>query len=169
MTPADAAGPPLPGRLIAWRLDRARYAPTWDSGEGAFQLGGRWNSAGTRVVYCALDAATAILEVAVHKGFRQIAVQSHALTSAFINDAAAVHHVRPADIPDPSWLAPGEPVSVQQAFGDALLARHALVAIPSVVSRNSWNLLLAIPAATGAVTLRRQEAFVLDPRLHAER
>jgi RES domain-containing protein len=57
------------GKLIAWRLDQARFASTWDSGEGAFQVGGRWSSNGVRVVYCALDPATAILEVAVHKGF----------------------------------------------------------------------------------------------------
>jgi hypothetical protein len=28
------------GKLIAWRLDQARLASTWDSGEGAFQVGG---------------------------------------------------------------------------------------------------------------------------------
>lgn len=27
--------------LIAWRLDQAAHAPTWDSGEGAFRVGGR--------------------------------------------------------------------------------------------------------------------------------
>jgi RES domain-containing protein len=161
----DAAGPPLPGRLIAWRLDRDRYASSWDSGEGAFQLGGRWNSAGTRVVYCALDASTAILEVAVHKGFRAVGAERHVLTSAFISDETAVRFVRPADIPDQSWLEPGGPTSLQQAFGDALLTRHPVVAIPSVVSRNSWNVLLSVPAFTEAVALRRQEAFVLDPRL----
>lgn len=36
------------GKLIAWRLDQARFASTWDSGEGAFQVGGRWNSKDVR-------------------------------------------------------------------------------------------------------------------------
>lgn len=40
-------------KLIAWRLDQARL--TWDSGEGAFQVGGRWNSKGVRG--CALGQA----------------------------------------------------------------------------------------------------------------
>ena len=45
------------GKLIAWRLDQACFASTWNSGEGAFQVGGRWNSKGVRVVYRALDPA----------------------------------------------------------------------------------------------------------------
>src|SRR5690606_31231034 len=66
---------PLPSllggtELIAWRLDAKKFAPTWDSGEGAYRFGGRWSSPGTRAVYCSLDASTTILEVAVHRGFR---------------------------------------------------------------------------------------------------
>ena len=39
MTPLP---PPLgAGELVAWRLDEAVHAPTWDSGEGAYRDGGR--------------------------------------------------------------------------------------------------------------------------------
>jgi RES domain-containing protein len=161
--------PPAFGELIAWRLDRSVFAPGWDKGEGAFQVGGRWNSVGQRVVYCSLDAATTILEVAVHRGLRQMALVDHTLTSAHIAKSGSIHFVRPPDIPRPHWLEPGEPVSDQQAFGDELLSRHALIAIPSTVSRNSWNLLMSVPAAAGLYKLRRQEKFVLDPRLVADR
>jgi RES domain-containing protein len=156
--------PPRPGELIAWRLDRDRYAAGWDSGEGAWLFGGRWNSPGTRVVYCALDAATAILEVAVHKGFQQLGRLPHVMSSAHIADPAAIRFFSADDLPDPRWLEPGDPSPAQQAFGDGLLRAHPLVAMPSVVSRNSWNLLIAVPVATG-YRLRAQEPFVLDPRL----
>ena len=43
--------------LVAWRLDQAVHAPTWDSGEGAYRVGGRWNSKGIHAVYCSLDPA----------------------------------------------------------------------------------------------------------------
>jgi RES domain-containing protein len=160
-----ADGPPLPGEPILWRLDRDRHAAQWDSGEGAYLLGGRWNNPGTRVVYCALDAATAVLEVAVHVGFRQLAAVPHVLTSARLDDLGAVHFVRPADVPDADWLRPGEADPAQRAFGDRLIRDHPLVAIPSVASRNSWNLLIAAPAADDVYALRDQEPFVLDPRL----
>ncbi|MFL5101793.1 MAG: RES family NAD+ phosphorylase, partial [Xanthobacteraceae bacterium] len=70
MTPLPA---PLGGtEVVVWRLDQAKYRAAWDSGEGAYKVGGRWNRRGVRAVYCSIDPATAILEVAVHKGFRAL-------------------------------------------------------------------------------------------------
>lgn len=153
--------------LIAWRLDRRAHAATWDSGEGAFRLGGRWNSPGTRAVYCALDPATAILEVAVHKGFRVLDTDPHTLTSLAVTaDPAEVHVVGPADVPNPNWLVPGYPSAGQQAFGDGLLSRHRFLVIPSVVSRHSWNLVFLAGAAGPGYALRDQEPFALDTRLN---
>ena len=78
MTPLP---PPLgSGELIFWRLDQARFKLAWDNGEGSYRVGGRWNSRGVRAVYAALDPATAILEVAVHKTFRTLDTVPHVLT-----------------------------------------------------------------------------------------
>lgn len=162
---------PLPGalggtELLAWRLDQAVYGSTWDSGEGAYRVGGRWNSAGLRAVYCALDPATAILEVAVHKGFHALDTVPHVLTAALIADAGAVHVVKPDDVPNPNWLRPGIPSAGQQAFGDELLRRHRFVVIPSVVSTHSWNLIFLAGPAASHYSVRVQERFALDTRLH---
>lgn len=64
------------------------------------------------------------------------------------------------------WLRPGIPGAEQQAFGDALLARHKFVVIPSAVSTRSWNLIFVAATAAGAYAVRSQEPFALDPRLH---
>ena len=164
---------PLPGalggtELVAWRLDAARHAAKWDSGEGAYLAGGRWNSPGVRAVYCAIDPATAILEVAAHKGLRALDVVPHILTALTV-DPSAVEVVRPEELSDPAWLSPGITSAGQQAFGDELLARHQFVVIPSVVSNHSWNLVFLSARAGGAYGLRSQEPFALDPRLHAQR
>ena len=151
---------------MAWRLDEARYAATWDDGEGAFRVGGRWNSKGVRAVYCGLDPSTALLEVAVHKGFRTLDTKPHVLTALNIIDPSAVHVVDPAVIPNPNWLRPGIPSAGQQAFGDDQLARHKFIAIPSAVSTHSWNLIFVAAAANGTYGLRFQEPFALDTRLH---
>ncbi|NEU98004.1 RES family NAD+ phosphorylase [Bradyrhizobium uaiense] len=164
MTPS--VGPLGGGKLIAWRLDQARFASIWDSGEGAFQVGGRWNSKGVRVVYCALDPATAILEVAVHKGFKALDTLPHVLTALHIVDVSDVHIVRPVDVPNANWLRPGIPGAGQQTFGDVLLAKHKFVVIPSVVSNHSWNLIFDPTRAKGAYQQHLQEAFALDTRLH---
>lgn len=164
MTPLPAA---LGGsELVVWRLDQASFGPSWDSGEGAFRVGGRWNSRGVRAVYCSIDPSTAILEVAVHKGFRVLDTVAHMMTAASIRNPADVHVVDPAAIPNPNWLNPGIPGAGQQAFGDELLDRHRFVAIPSAVSRHSWNLIFDPIAANGAYEVKLQEPFALDPRLH---
>jgi RES domain-containing protein len=152
--------------LVIWRLDREIYEDTWDSGEGAFLGGARWNSIGVRAVYCAIDPATAILEVAVHKGFDALDVVPHVLTSARITNPGAVHVVKPADIPNPNWLRAGIPSAGQQRFGDALLERHPFVVLPSAVSTNSWNVVFVANRAAGAYALRTQDRFGLDPRLN---
>jgi RES domain-containing protein len=164
MTPLPAAlgG----GELVAWRLDIAPYASTWASGEGAFRYGGRWNSKGVRAVYCSIDPATAILEVAVHKGFRALDTVAHVLTAVIIPDPSKVYVVEPTSLPNPNWLRPGIPGAGQQDHGNRLLSAHKFVAIPSAVSVHSWNLIFVAAAAAGAYDVKLQEAFALDTRLH---
>ena len=105
MLPAALGG----GGGLVWRLDQRKRAASWDSGEGAFREGGRWNSKGVRAVYCALDPATAILGVAVHKGFKVFDTVLYMLTAARIADIAEVHVVKGDAVPNPNWLRPGAP------------------------------------------------------------
>ena len=164
MTPLPAA---LGGNeLVAWRLDATEHASTWASGEGAFRYGGRWNTKGVRAVYCSIDPATAILEVAVHKGFRVLDTVAHVLTALTIPNPAAVHVVDPASLPNPNWLRPGIPGAGQQSHGNQLLSQHKFVVIPSAVSLHSWNLIFVAATAAGAYDVRMQEVFALDTRLH---
>jgi RES domain-containing protein len=152
--------------LVVWRLDQRIHAGLWDSGEGPFRNGGRWNSKGRRAVYCSFDPATAILEVAVHKGFKVLDAVPYVLTAVRIADIAEVHVVKSDDLPNYNWLRPGIPSAGQQAFGDDLLNRHRFVAIPSAVSAHSWNLIFEPVKAKGFYALDLQEPFALDTRLH---
>jgi RES domain-containing protein len=152
--------------LVVWRLDQRIHAESWDSGEGAFKVGGRWNSKGVRTVYCSLDAATAILEVAVHKGFNVLDTLPHTITATRIPDIAEVHILKRDDVPNSNWLRPGIPSAGQQAFGDDLLGRYRFAAIPSAVSTYSWNLIFNPVKANGFYVLDFQEPFALDTRLH---
>jgi RES domain-containing protein len=164
MTPLPAA---LGGsELVAWRLDATEHATTWDSGEGAYLAGGRWNGRGVRAVYCSIDPATAILEVAVHKGFRTLDTVQHTMTAIDILDVESVKVVDPSSVPNPNWLRPGYPSAGQQEFGDGLLNSHKFIVIPSAVSTRSWNLIFVSANVAGSYSLRHQEQFALDTRLH---
>jgi RES domain-containing protein len=160
---------PLPGalggtELFAWRLEREIYAATWDSGEGAYRVGGRWSTPGRRVLYTSIDPATAILEVAVHKGFAVLDSVAHALLCLRV-DPSAVQILDRALVPNPHWLHPGVVSSNQQKFGNALLDQYPILALPSVVSAYSWNLVIDLASAAGKFALLKQERFALDPRL----
>jgi RES domain-containing protein len=159
--------PPLgSGELVFWRLDQAKFGATWDSGEGSYLFGGRWSSRGIRAVYAALDPATAILEVAVHKGFEALDTARHVLTRARLAEPGQVHVLDVGDVPNPNWLKPGAVSAGQQGFGDALLKVHPFVLVPSVVSSHSWNVIFDPAMAKGLYGSVEQEAFALDTRLH---
>ncbi len=160
---------PLPwvaGSPLAWRLDLQAHGSAWDSGGGSAKIGGRWTPVGYPVVYCSADPATAILEVAVHKGFPVLDALPHVLTRARILDVTDVHVVKPDDVPNPAWLTPGSPSSGQQSVGRALLEEHRFVVIPSTVTSESWNLLFNPTRAAGRYELEIQKRFALDTRLN---
>ncbi|WP_297768944.1 RES domain-containing protein [uncultured Roseovarius sp.] len=160
--------PPLgSGEIRLWRIDLERHRKTWHTGEGAFRVGGRWNTPGVRAVYASLDPATACLEVAVHKGFEVLDMAPHYLTSARITDMSRIHLVGPDDIPNPNWLTPAAPSKNQQEHGNKLLREHVCILIPSAVSRHSWNLIFDADQAGGLYADVAQERFALDPRLQA--
>lgn len=160
--PAALGGPTT---LTAWRLDAARFRDSWERGEGARIYGGRWNSPGRPAVYLSLEPSTAILEVAVHKGFGVLGRLAHVMTSVVIDDPGRVHVAQPEDLPDPGWLLPGWPSAEQQAFGDRLAEAHPFVLLPSTVSKYSWNLVWNPAVAGHGYRVLMQEGFVLDPRL----
>lgn len=116
-------------------------------------------------MYCSVDPATAILEVAVHKGFKALDMIPHVITEVTI-DPSSVFVVEPSMIPNPNWLRPGIPSAGQQAFGDDLLGKRTFVLIPSVVSTASWNLMFVGANAAGSYQVKSQEPFALDTRLH---
>jgi len=153
------------GDPVFWRLDALAHAASCASGEGAFRVGGRWNSPGIGAIYASLNPATAAMEVAVHKGFKVLDTQPHILTSARVADPALVHIVMPGDVPNPNWLNPCAANSNQQRFDDDLLAQFRYVLIPSTVSKFSWNLIFDATKPASDYDLVAQRPFALAPRV----
>jgi RES domain-containing protein len=152
--------------LVGWRVDEVTFAASWDSGIGAERVGGRWSPVGFKAVYCAIDPATCIVEVAVHKKFKVLDTKPHVLTSMEVIDVSNVHVVQPADVPNPAWLHGGTPSIGQQSFGADLLQKHDFVLLPSAVSKMSWNIVFNPVRAAGKYKLRSQERLVVDTRLN---
>ena len=152
--------------LLAWRLEREVFFPTWTQGIGPHLAGGRWNKKGVHVIYTSLDPATTILELAVHAGFDFLDTVPHRLISIEILAPEEIHIAKPESVPNPMWLSPGNLTPGQQEFGSKLITEHPFVLIPSVVSSHSWNLLINPNTAFGKFKLDGDERFALDPRFN---
>lgn len=147
----------------AWRIVKEKHAATAFDGQGAWLFGGRWNSAGTRVVYVSGTKALATLENLVHLNppvtFKYVAI------SVEFEDAL-VETVEAADLPA-DWTEEPPPPSTK-AIGDQWVkeARSAVLELPSVIIQSEPNYLLN-PAHPDLkkIAIGMPEPFSFDPRL----
>lgn len=149
-----------------WRIAKTRYARTAFDGEGARLHGGRWSSAGLRVVYASESIALASLEVMV--GLQKSSLlPSYSLVSARVDDAG-VEVLSPAALPANWRIHPPAPAS--QAIGDLWIAerRSLVLKVPSAVIEAESNFLLN-PAHPrfASIEISTPTAFAFDPRLLA--
>ncbi|MDQ1919935.1 RES family NAD+ phosphorylase [Massilia pseudoviolaceinigra] len=149
-----------------WRIavEAASYSANDLSGTGARMMGGRWNSKGTPVVYCATNIALATLETV------------HYLRSGGLPFNRYLVRV---DIPDHVWDGravldplPGGWDAVPAGLGSRVAgerwivsAAAALLQVPSVIVPEESNVLInpVHPDAAGisATTIKR---WIYDPR-----
>ncbi|WP_417198151.1 RES family NAD+ phosphorylase [Bizionia sp.] len=86
--------------MIVYRVANLRYKDTTLSGIGAEKVGGRWNSIGTRAVYCSENISLALLEYYVHS--EDISTLPKKILIAKIEFPDDLIIQEPEEIPD-SW------------------------------------------------------------------
>lgn len=150
----------------AWRLTKTAAAHELN-GEENREKGGRWNSPGSRVVYCSSSLALAALECWIHLGReeREHPEPMCAVLLAYPDDAP-VETVRREDLPDDL----GSPCSeslCRKAGDDWIRRREALVLIaPSFVVPHEVNVMMnADHPAIREVQVLSVEDFRFDPRM----
>ena len=145
----------------AWRMVKEKPAATAFRGEGAWLYGGRWNSAGTSVVYTSGSQALAALESLVHLNppviFKYLAIPLE-FDDALVEKVAAL----PAD-----WTEEPPPPATK-AIGDLWVkeARSAVLELPSVIILGEPHYLLN-PAHPDfqKIIIGKPQPFSFDPRL----
>jgi RES domain-containing protein len=147
--------------VLVWRLTKPEHAPGLD-GEGARLFGGRWNSQGLPVVYCASSLALAALEVFVHlpPAMRR--------ASALPGLTAVGLEVPDQMIADLSGFAAVPDRGEEREIGDRWLRGGSGLAlrVPSAVIGREMNLLLnPRHPGIGRIALVVQEPFRFDDRL----
>ncbi|CAN7427115.1 RES family NAD+ phosphorylase [Pseudoduganella sp. LjRoot289] len=152
--------------VSVWRIavEAPAYAANDLNGTGAKLTGGRWNSKGTPLVYCATSIALATLET-VHylrtKGlpFNRYLVRTDIPDSVW--DARQVLDPLPG-----GWDAIPAGTSARAAGDDWIASRAtALLLVPSVIVPDEYNVLInpqhGDAAAITATTIKR---WICDPR-----
>jgi RES domain-containing protein len=147
-----------------WRLTAAKYASTALDGEGAWRVGGRWNSPGRRAVYLSEHLSLAALEILVH--VTKASAPAHVAIELNVPDDITLYEPPTGALPS-DWRAESIPRSTQQ-LGDAWLDRgaEALMRVPSVIIPEEFNFVLN-PSHPDAARIKRltTEPFTFDPRL----
>jgi len=124
--------------LIAFRIgDPAGAHPIFDA-TGSTLAPGRWNTAGSPLIYAAEHYSTALLEKLVH-GSGRLPPNQHSVQIT-IPRGTSYEVFSPAALP--GWDA--MPATVSRAFGEAWCRekRSAILLVPSVVARPERNVLI---------------------------
>lgn len=123
-----------------WRICRKVHAAGAFSGEGARLYGGRWNSAGLRIVYTSPSLALAAIETFVHLE-----------PNLRPDDLVAIQAKLPDDLPTERLQLNSLPRRWHEirdeslrAFGDRWIRAGKTIAlhVPSAAIRGEWNVLI---------------------------
>ena len=141
-------------RVTAWRITKRKRIRSAFSGEGASEFGGRWNNAGTAVVYTAQSQSLAALEMLVHLDFSEL-LEKYVLLGA-----------EPSALPR-NWRYDPAPASLRSIGDDWILAGTSVVLrVPSALVPEENNYLLNPGHRDFArVRVGKPVAFRFDPRL----
>ena len=150
--------------ITSWRIVKADYAATAFDGESARLAGGRWNSAGVRVVYTSESAALAALEVLVHLG-RSRSLPEYVVFSCTFPESLVLS-IDAVSLP-PDWRTFPAPTSLRMLGDDwARKGSSAVLRVPSAVIEMESNYLLnPMHPDYMRITISRSTRFELDFRL----
>ncbi|MDB6127047.1 MAG: hypothetical protein JWM35_943 [Verrucomicrobia bacterium] len=147
----------------AWRIDKDKRAASSFDGSGAAKEGGRWNSAGVRVVYCSRTLAMAMTEKYVHLPKPvPTALKFISFEIDFGDLAVDSASKLPSD-----WAA-FPPSASSQKVGDAWVAagRTAILAVPSAIIPKETNYLLNPQHPDfRKIRISKPEPFVFEDRI----
>jgi len=143
---------------------KAKHQDHAFDGEGARRAGGRWNSRGVPMVYCAAHVSLAALEVLTY--LQAIGPLGAYIVIAVRFSEESVQELHANELPE-DWAGSPAPASLR-ALGDdwASSLRSLVLRVPSVVVPQEVNYLLnPVHPNFGTLAIGPAEQFVFDARL----
>lgn len=153
--------------MQVYRIEREKYLSEVLSGKGAQRsTGNRWNSFGTRLVYCSEHRSLAMLELAVHLDLSEDLPSDRWMVSLEIPDGLAIEILNPNQLP-PHW-ADKPPGRQTQWIGDqfVLNAGAAVLRLPSAIVAEEHNYIInPLHPDVQQIRLVQKKPLVWDHRL----
>ena len=146
-----------------WRICKQQYAAF--NGIGAERYGGRWNSPGRRVVYCASSLSLASLETFVHTE-PGLLPQDLVSVVAQLDDDVSRQVITIPTLPE-NWRNYPAPEHLQQIGNQWLIANNsAVLVVPSSVIPVENNYLLnPLHPDFPRIRIIDTTPFAFDPRM----
>ena len=123
--------------MRVYRIASARYAS--NNSEGARLHGGRWNEAGTPVIYSSASPSLAALEVLVH--FQMIPAD-YRVINIVIPDDLEIESIEAASLPANWYEEASIPRTAAMGTSWARSLTTAVLRVPSAVIRSEHNYIL---------------------------
>jgi len=144
-----------------YRIEQTKYGAQLN-GEGAFQVGGRWNYKQTRMLYTSTSRSLCILETLVHSAGLTIK-QKYSLLTISVDDSLIV---KVKKLPD-SWNSLKTNDTTRQIGTDFIKEGKSLgLMVPSVIVPEEYNVLLnVLHPKMAKAKLVSVDAFNYDMRL----
>lgn len=149
--------------MVIYRLVQSRFKEDL-SGEGSSVFGGRWNSKGTRALYCAQHVSLAVLELLVNAGLSdRPMLPSFHLLEIEVPDSKMLT-LKAADLKK-DWRTD---IQYSRFIGDEFLkAKSALVMrVPSAVVPEEFNFIInPYHKDFNKINIIRSKLYKIDGRL----
>lgn len=148
--------------MIVFRLARAKYTNQL-SGKGASIKGGRWNSQGTELIYCATNRSLAMAEVVVHLTVGTLPKDYYMLEIEIPKQAK---YKTISDLPE-DWNIFPHP-SLCRHIGDQFVLdeKDLILKVPSAVTQGDFNILInSAHDLFNKVKIKSAKQFFFDRRL----
>jgi len=124
-----------------WRIEKEKYAREAFSGDGAFFFGGRWNQAGTRIIYASQTLALAALEKFVHLQGDGAAIR-FVCFKIEIPGQVRIRTLESASLPADWRNSPATDATRNLGTGWAQKMESALLRVPSVIIPVEYDYLI---------------------------
>jgi len=129
--------------MIVYRIVGKKSRSSDLSGQGAANVGGRWNSLGTHALHTSESRALALLEVLVHVDLEDLPVNMYIMVIE-INENSPVLEISDRDLPD-NWHEPDN--LYLRTLGDRIFKEGQFLAIKA-----------------GSAILPAEYNYILNPR-----